>query len=187
MRAKQSPNESAQSRCIEQNAFKTFRRRRHEIDVVVVASAKAQTCAHLRTQTRNRRCCCCFCKSSDVCAFAHAWQSLSYSVMVLIIICYSDSVPWVNLQIRHATKKRAKISCRYHKLHEAAWADPEGGRGSGPPLKNHKNIGFLSNAGPDSLKNLKSIKPAFNFVHSSARQWNGITWRFAGGPMMARW
>ena len=45
MRAKQSPNESAQSRCIEQNAFKTFRRRRHEIDVVVAA---------------------------DVCAFAHA-------------------------------------------------------------------------------------------------------------------
>ena len=62
-----------------------------------------------------------------------------------------------------------------------------GGRGSGPPLKNHKNMGFLSNAGPDSLKNHKSIKPAFNFVHSSARQWNGIKWRFAGGPMMARW
>ena len=51
-RAKQSPNESAQSRCIEQNAFKTFRRRRHEIDAVVVASAKAQTCAHLRTLGR---------------------------------------------------------------------------------------------------------------------------------------
>ena len=83
VRANQSPNESAQSRYIEQNAFKTFRRRRHEIDVtvVVVASAKAQTCAHLRTQTQNRRCCCCFCKSSDVCAFAHAWQSLSYSVI----------------------------------------------------------------------------------------------------------
>ena len=36
--------------------------------------------------------------------------------------------------------------------------DPEGGggggggRGSGLPLKNHKNIGFLSNTGPDSLK-----------------------------------
>ena len=27
-----------------------------------------------------------------------------------------------------------------------------GNRGSGPPLKNHKNIGFLSNTGPDSLK-----------------------------------
>ena len=33
-------------------------------------------------------------------------------------------------------------------------ADPEGGRGSGPPppLKNNKNIGFLSNTGPDPLK-----------------------------------
>ena len=61
-----------------------------------------------------------------------------------------------------------------------------GDRGSGPPLKNHKNIGFLSNAGPDPLKNLESIKPAFNFEHSSARQWNGIKWRFAGGPMVAQ-
>ena len=26
-------------------------------------------------------------------------------------------------------------------------------RGSGPPVKNHKNIGFLSNTGPDPLKN----------------------------------
>ena len=51
--------------------------------------------------------------------------------MVLIITCYSDSVPGVNLQIRQATKKRAKLSCSYHKLHEAAWADPEGGGGGG--------------------------------------------------------
>ena len=38
------------------------------------------------------------------------------------------------------------------------WADPEGGgdRRSGPPLKNHKNIGFLSNTGPDPLKKLQS-------------------------------
>ena len=27
-----------------------------------------------------------------------------------------------------------------------------GGRGSRPPLENHKNIGFLSNTGPDHLK-----------------------------------
>ena len=26
-----------------------------------------------------------------------------------------------------------------------------GGRGSVPPLKNHKNIGFLSNTGPDPI------------------------------------
>ena len=32
-----------------------------------------------------------------------------------------------------------------------------------PPLKNHKNIGFLSNTGPDLLKNHKATKPAFNF------------------------
>ena len=45
-------------------------------------------------------------------------------------------------------------------------ADPEGGggRGSGPPLKNHKNIGFLCNTGPDPLKNHKATKPAFNGV-----------------------
>ena len=31
--------------------------------------------------------------------------------------------------------------------------DPEGGTGvPGPPLKNHKNTGFLSDTGPDSLE-----------------------------------
>ena len=45
-----------------------------------------------------------------------------------------------------------------------------GGQGSGPPLKNHKNIGFLSNTGPDPLKNHKTTKPAFNVWPSSARQ-----------------
>ena len=41
------------------------------------------------------------------------------------------------------------------------WADPEGGGGrrSGPLLKNHKNKGFLSNAGPDLQKNHKATKP----------------------------
>ena len=38
-----------------------------------------------------------------------------------------------------------------------------------PPLKNHKNIGFSSNIGPDPLK-----KPAFNVGPSSARQQNAI-------------
>ena len=44
-------------------------------------------------------------------------------------------------------------------------ADPDGGgggRGSRPPLKNHKNIGFLSNTGPDPLTNHKATKLAFN-------------------------
>ena len=65
----------------------------------------------------------------------------------------------------------------------ASCADPEGGSGfldppppPPPHLKNHKNIGFLSNACPDPLKNLKATKPAFNF--------GPFKWRFAGRPMM---
>ena len=47
-------------------------------------------------------------------------------------------------------------------------------RRSGPPLKNHKNKGFLRNTGPDPLKNYKATKPAFNVGQSSARQRNAI-------------
>ena len=49
-----------------------------------------------------------------------------------------------------------------------------GGSGSGPSLKNHKNIGFLSNTGPDTLKNHKATKPEFNAGPSSANQRNAI-------------
>ena len=35
-------------------------------------------------------------------------------------------------------------------------------RGSGLPLKTHKKVGFLSNTGPDPLKNYKVTKQAFN-------------------------
>ena len=49
-----------------------------------------------------------------------------------------------------------------------------GGRGSGLPLKNHKDIGFISNSGPDPLKNHKATKPVFNVGQSSARQRNAI-------------
>ena len=37
-----------------------------------------------------------------------------------------------------------------------------GGGGQGTPLKYHRNIGFLSNTGPDNLKNRKAIEPVFN-------------------------
>ena len=59
------------------------------------------------------------------------------------------------------------------------------GTGGPDPLKNHKNIGFSSYTGPDSLK-ITATKPAFNVGPSSARQQNAIKWRFTGGPMMAR-
>ena len=48
-------------------------------------------------------------------------------------------------------------------------ADPEGGQGVRTPPP-PKNIGFLSNTGPDPLKNHKAAKPAFNVGPSSARQ-----------------
>ena len=60
-----------------------------------------------------------------------------------------------------------------------------GDRGSGPPLKNHKNIGFSSNTGPDPLKNREATKPAFNVGPSLACQGKAIKWHSAGGPMMA--
>ena len=45
------------------------------------------------------------------------------------------------------------------------------GGGSVTPLKNHKNIGFLSNTGPDPLNDCKGTKSAFNVRPPSARQW----------------
>ena len=55
-------------------------------------------------------------------------------------------------------------------------ADPEGGGGTGgpdpPPLKNHKNIGFLSNTGPDPLKNHKATKSDSSgiWIHSLTKK-----------------
>ena len=51
-----------------------------------------------------------------------------------------------------------------------------------PPLKNHKNIGFLCNTDPDPLKYHKATKSALNVGdHQHATEM-----RFAGGQMMAR-
>ena len=78
------------------------------------------------------------------------------------------------------------ISC------DSPFADPVGGggeQGVRTPLKNHKNIGFLCNTGPDPLKNHKADKPAFNVGPSSARQRNAISmefrWRADDGPIKA--
>ena len=46
--------------------------------------------------------------------------------------------------------------------------------GGRPGVKNHKNIGFLSNSGPDPLKNYEPTEPAFNVGPSSARQRNAV-------------
>ena len=55
-------------------------------------------------------------------------------------------------------------------------ADPEKGTGvrTPPPLKNHKNIGFLSDTGPDPPMIYKATKPAFN-VGPAKRHLNGVS------------
>ena len=52
----------------------------------------------------------------------------------------------------------------------------EGGTGGQDPFppENHKNIGFLSNSGPDPLKNDEATEPAFNVGPSSARHLNEV-------------
>ena len=76
----------------------------------------------------------------------------------------------------------AYVWMKHSQLMEDTCADPEGGTG-GPdprPPENHKNIGFLSNTGPDTQKNHKATKPALNVPPAKHH-----LWRFAGGPIMA--
>ena len=47
-------------------------------------------------------------------------------------------------------------------------------------------MGFLSNPGPDPLKNHTATKPTFNVGHYRHTNETPFKWRFAGGPMMAR-
>ena len=54
-----------------------------------------------------------------------------------------------------------------------------------PPVKNHKNIGFLSNTDPEPLENHKATKPTFNVCHHWNARETPFKWRFAGGLMMA--
>ena len=58
-------------------------------------------------------------------------------------------------------------------MHAMCGSRGEGGAGGpDPPLKNHKNIGLVSNTGPDPLKNHKATKRAFSVGPSSPRQRN---------------
>ena len=60
-----------------------------------------------------------------------------------------------------------------------------GDRGSGPPLKNYKNIGFLSNTGPDPLKITKLSSQHSMLSHYRHASETPFKWRLAGGLMMA--
>ena len=71
--------------------------------------------------------------------------------------------------------------------------DPEGGGGGGgmgyrptPPLKNHKNKGFLSDTGLDPLKSTKLPSQHSMLGHHQHARETPFKWRLAGGLMMAR-
>ena len=55
--------------------------------------------------------------------------------------------------------------CCQSQNYQAPCVDSEGGTGGPDPhLENDKNVGFLSNTGPDPLKNHKAFKSAFNVL-----------------------
>ena len=60
--------------------------------------------------------------------------------------------------------------------------------GPDPPPEKLQKRGFLSNSGPDPLKNYKATEPAFNVGPSWARQPNAILmafrWRADDGPLI---
>ena len=69
----------------------------------------------------------------------------------------------------------------YPAILSVSCADPEGrggGNGPGPPLKNHKNIGFLSNTGPDPLTIIK-LPSQHSMLglhrHASKTPFNGVS------------
>ena len=93
---------------------------------------------------------------------------------------FISSIPFNEMGFKVSGNKYSAVFMYNKKVH--TWdplADPEGGDRvpDPPPLKNHKNIGFLCKTGPDPLKNHKATKPAFNRP-PSARQRNAILMAF---------
>ena len=70
-----------------------------------------------------------------------------------------------------ARKARVSLPCTQARPEHMLGSRGGGGGGAGgpDPLKITKNIGFLSNTGPDPLKNHKATKPEFNVGSPSAR------------------
>ena len=113
-------------------------------------------------------------KSSD--QTAQAGLSLSDRTYRIVGNLMSQLVPgakWLNGRVLDSRPRGHRLEP--HQIHCVVSLSnhgriQRGDRGSGPPLKNHKNIGFLSNTGPGPL----ATKPAFNVGPTSARQRNAI-------------
>ena len=71
------------------------------------------------------------------------------------------------------TYERLNITC----------ADPEWGQGVRTPLEYYKNIGFLSNTGPDPLQITKLPSKHSMLCHYRPASETPFKWRFAGGAV----
>ena len=95
---------------------------------------------------------------------------------------------FANLKKLHYAKCRTKADAHdnFQYIH---WSVPcrTGVKGSGPPPpENHKNIEYPSNTGPDPLKFSKLPSQHSTLGHHRHPSETPFKWRFAGGPMMAR-
>ena len=63
--------------------------------------------------------------------------------------------------------------------------DPEKGQGSGLTIKKIKNIGSISNTGPDPVKLIKLLSQYSMFGHLPHASKMLFKWNVAGRPMMA--
>ena len=70
---------------------------------------------------------------------------------------HTKSYNIVRLCVRWSPHAERNISVKYLLSDACHGRIQRGDRGSGPPLKNHKNIGF-----PSNIDNHKATKPAFN-------------------------
>ena len=79
---------------------------------------------------------------------------------------------WFDIETLDARKEGSLMGLCYRRLNTMRGSRGVD-RGSGPPEKS-QNYSFFSNSGPDSLKNHKATKPAFNVGPSLARKRNVI-------------
>ena len=98
---------------------------------------------------------------------------LLVSLLSLLCISFSEKLKIISAY-NTVTTYRASTACFYKFIFMRG--SRGGDRGSGPPLKNHKNIGFLSNTGPDPLKITKISSQHSMLGHgpSLAHQRNAI-------------
>ena len=76
--------------------------------------------------------------------------------------------------LRYLNRKRGERK-KSVGIEQGTCAGPKGGQGARTPLKNHKNIGFSNNTGPDLLKNRRSQHLLLGHQrHASETPFNGV-------------